>query len=62
MCSYLGHRIAHKRLGGSEGDTAFDDIPFQTRPFYSGKPWFMASAVPRYKLPDRMARYNTTPR
>lgn len=56
MGSYLGHKIAHKLLGGSEGDTAFDDIPFQTRPFYYGKPWFLASAVAWYKLLDRMAR------
>ena len=43
MGSYLGHKIAHKLLGHGEGDTAFDDLPFQTRPLYYGKPWFLAS-------------------
>ena len=56
MGSYLGHKIAHKLLGHVEGDTAFDDLPFQSRPFYHGKPWFLASAVAWYRLRDRMAR------
>ena len=56
MGSYLGHKIAHKLLGHGEGDTAFDDLPFQTRPLYYGKPWFLASMVAWYKFLDRMAR------
>ena len=56
MGSYLGHKIAHKLLGNSEGDTAFDDLTFSTRPFYYGKPWFLATAVAWYKFLDRMAR------
>ncbi len=56
MGSYLGHKIAHKLLGDSEGNTAFDDLPFQTRPLYYGKPWFLATAVAWYKFLDRMAR------
>jgi len=56
MGSYLGYKIAHKLLGHGEGDTAFDDLPFQSRPFYHGKPWFLASAVAWYRLRDRMAR------
>ena len=45
-----------KLLGHGEGDTAFDDLPYPTRPFYHGKPWFLASAVAWYRLRDRMAR------
>ena len=56
MRSSLGHKIAHKLLGHGEGDTAFDDLPFQTRPLYYGKPWFLASMVAWYKFLDRMAR------
>ena len=56
MGSYLGHKIAHKLLGNEEGDTAFDNLPFQTRPLYYGKPWFLATAVAWYKFLDRMAR------
>ena len=56
MGSYLGHKIAHKLLGNSEGDTAFDDLEFETRPLYYGRPWFLATAVAWYKFLDRMAR------
>ncbi len=56
MGSYLGHKIAHKLLGDREGDSAFDELPFQTRPLYYGKPWFLAAAVAWYKFLDRMAR------
>jgi glycine/D-amino acid oxidase-like deaminating enzyme len=56
MGSYLGHKIAHKLLGNEEGDTAFDELPFQTRPLYFGKPWFLAAAVAWYKFLDRRAR------
>ena len=56
MASYLGHKIAHQVLGNSEGHTAFDDVKFQTRPFYDGKPWFLATAVAWYKFLDSMGR------
>lgn len=56
MASYLGHKIAHKLLGNKQGDTAFDDLPFQTRPLYYGKPWFLASAIAWNKFLDRIAR------
>jgi glycine/D-amino acid oxidase-like deaminating enzyme len=56
MASYLGHKIAHQVLGKEEGNTAFDDIKFQTRPFYGGKPWFLATAVAWYKFLDSMGR------
>jgi glycine/D-amino acid oxidase-like deaminating enzyme len=56
MASYLGHKIGHQVLGNDEGNTAFDDIKFQTRPFYGGKPWFLATAVAWYKFLDSMGR------
>ena len=56
MASYLGHKAGLKVLGKAEGRTAFDDLPFQTRPLYDGTPWFLAGAVLYYRLLDRFAR------
>ena len=53
MGSYLGMRIGQQVLGLSEGRTAFDGIAFQTRPFYTGKPWFLAASVRYYRWLDR---------
>lgn len=51
MAPYLGYRVAHKVLGNSEGDTAFDGLPHPAVPFYWGWPWFLpfVSAWYRYK-------------
>lgn len=54
MASYLGMRAGQKVLGLKEGQTAFDDLPFPTRPFYTGKPWFLPAAVAWYRWRDRM--------
>ncbi|MBS0245468.1 MAG: FAD-binding oxidoreductase [Proteobacteria bacterium] len=53
MASYLGMRLGQKVLGLDEGRTAFDDLPFQTRPFYTGNPWFLAPSVLYYRWRDR---------
>ncbi len=36
MAPYLGYRIAHKVLGTTEGDTAFDGVDFPAVPFLAG--------------------------
>ena len=41
MAGYLGMRVGQQVLGLKEGATAFDDLPFPTRPFYTGNPWFL---------------------
>jgi hypothetical protein len=46
-------RLGQKVLGLSEGRTAFDDLSFQTRPFYTGNPWFLAPSVLYYRWRDR---------
>jgi glycine/D-amino acid oxidase-like deaminating enzyme len=56
MASWLGRKVALKVLGAPEGATAFDDLAFQTRPFYNGTPWFLAGAVLYYRLRDQLAR------
>lgn len=53
MGTYLGHKIALKVLGDAGGRTAFDDLTFETRPFYDGEPWFLAGAVLWYRFMDR---------
>ncbi|MEM9499051.1 MAG: FAD-binding oxidoreductase, partial [Pseudomonadota bacterium] len=53
MASYLGMRLGQKVLGLREGRTAFDDLPFPTRPFYTGKPWFLPPMVAWYRWRDR---------
>lgn len=52
MASYLGMRAGQKVLGHAEGRTGFDDIAFQTRPLYSGNPWFLAPAIAYYRWCD----------
>lgn len=53
MASYLGMRLGQKVLGRAEGRTAFDDLPFPTRPLYSGTPWFLPATVAWYRWHDR---------
>lgn len=52
MAGYLGTRIGQQVLGRKEGATAFDGIGFQTRPFYTGNPWFLAPSVMYYRWRD----------
>jgi glycine/D-amino acid oxidase-like deaminating enzyme len=54
MASYLGMRLGQKVLGNPEGKTAFDDLPFPTRPLYNGKPWFLPAVVSWYRMQDRI--------
>jgi len=56
MASYLGMRLGQKVLGTPEGATAFDDLPFATRPFYTGTPWFLPPLVAWYRWRDRIQR------
>jgi glycine/D-amino acid oxidase-like deaminating enzyme len=54
LAPYFGTRIAQQLLGKSEGRTALDDLKFQTRPLYSGDPWFLSLAIAYYRLRDRL--------
>ena len=56
MAGYLGMRIGQQVLGLKEGATAFDNLPFDTRPFYHGTPWFLAPSVAYYRWCDRFGR------
>ncbi len=54
MASYLGMRLGQKLLGLPQGKTAFDDLPFPTRPAYTGRPWFLPAIVSWYRWRDQM--------
>jgi glycine/D-amino acid oxidase-like deaminating enzyme len=51
--SYFGMRVGQQVLGRPEGRTALDGLAFQTRPFYTGNPWFLAPSVRYYRWRDR---------
>lgn len=53
MASYLGMRTGQKVLGLKEGRTGLDATTFQTRPLYTGNPWFLAASVAYYRWLDR---------
>ena len=53
MASYMGRRVGNKVLGLAEGRTGSDDVVFQTRPLYSGNPWFLSGSVAYYRWRDR---------
>ena len=56
MASYLGMRLGQQVLGETEGKTGFDGLAFQTRPFYSGNPWFLGQVLRYYKWRDKQTR------
>jgi len=52
MAPYFGKRIGQQILGLKEGRTAFDGLEFPTRPYYHGRPWFLAPSVFAYRMID----------
>lgn len=62
MMSYLGQQAALRILGSANRPTAFADLPFPTRPFYDGRPWFMPAIGSWYRLRDRLDGWRTSGR
>jgi glycine/D-amino acid oxidase-like deaminating enzyme len=56
MSGYLGSRVAQQLLGIKEAHTGFDDLSFQTRPLYTGNPWFLSASVMYYRWLDSLNR------
>ncbi|MGH6892912.1 MAG: NAD(P)/FAD-dependent oxidoreductase [Dongiaceae bacterium] len=54
LATYFGMRVGQQVLGRTEGKTALDNVPFQTRPLYTGNPWFLAPSVWWYRLLDAL--------
>jgi glycine/D-amino acid oxidase-like deaminating enzyme len=53
LAPYFGMRIGQQMAGLAEGRTALDGLPFPTRPYYFGRPWFLAPSVAAYRVLDR---------
>ncbi len=54
MGSYLGMKLGQQVLGLAEGRTAFDGLRFPTRPFYTGRPWFLAASIRYFRWRDKL--------
>jgi glycine/D-amino acid oxidase-like deaminating enzyme len=54
MSILLGRRVGAQLAERPEGRTALDDLPFPTRFFYQGTPWFLAPSIFFYRLLDRL--------
>jgi glycine/D-amino acid oxidase-like deaminating enzyme len=54
LAPHFGRRIGQQMMGLSEGRTALDGLPFPTRFFYRGDPWFMAPSVLVYRALDAL--------
>jgi glycine/D-amino acid oxidase-like deaminating enzyme len=52
--THLGTAVARRMLGGGNDVSAFARLPFPTKPFYNGKPWFMPIVGMAYQLRDRL--------
>lgn len=54
--SYFGTKLGHRMLDDGQGETAFDDLPFEGRPLYTGRPWFMPAVLNWHQLLERLGR------
>lgn len=54
MAGYLGARTGRAAAGLDATPSAFSRTKFQTRPFYTGSPWFLAPSVAFFRLRDRL--------
>jgi glycine/D-amino acid oxidase-like deaminating enzyme len=52
---YFAHQLSRKILRQGECDTIYDDLMFNSKPFYSGNPWFMPMILRWHALADRVA-------
>jgi hypothetical protein len=47
-------KIGQQMAGLKEGRTSLDGLPFPSRPYYFGIPWFLAPSVLLYRTLDAM--------
>ena len=53
--SYFGQKLGYKMLDQhDQGRTAFDDLRFQSKPLYTGNPWFMPLLLNWHRLADKL--------
>ena len=52
--TFFGTKLGSKMLGDEEaGRSAFDDLPLETKPLYTGNPWFMSPIIQWHRMLDR---------
>ena len=51
--TFYGHKVALKMMDDPRGTTSLDDLPFKTKPFYNGTPWFLPAVLRWHSLMDR---------
>lgn len=51
---YLARQLSRQILGQDNHQTAFDDLEFKTKPFYTGNPWFMPTVLKWHSFLDRI--------
>jgi glycine/D-amino acid oxidase-like deaminating enzyme len=57
MATWLGHNAALKIAGASNFAFALDSLPFPSKPFYNGDPWWFLPIVGNwYRFKDRIDR------
>jgi glycine/D-amino acid oxidase-like deaminating enzyme len=54
LAPYFGMRIGQQMAGLEQGRTALDGLPFPTRPYYFGTPWFLGPSVWAYRTLDAL--------
>ena len=54
LATYYGRRVGLRMTGAPEGATALDGLTFPTRPFYTGRPWFLPAAILGYRIRDAL--------
>jgi glycine/D-amino acid oxidase-like deaminating enzyme len=54
MAGHLGSKLGRAAAGIDKDLGPFSRIPFPTRPFYTGNPWFLGPSVALYRLRDRL--------
>ncbi|MDA8252204.1 MAG: FAD-binding oxidoreductase [Rhodospirillales bacterium] len=56
MATWLGRKAALRLLGDAEARSAFADLAHPTRPFYTGRPWFLPLVQAWYQGADAIGR------
>ena len=56
MAPYLGNKIALRILNGEAGESVFAELPFSSRAFYTGRPWFLGAMLHYYGWLDTRAK------
>jgi glycine/D-amino acid oxidase-like deaminating enzyme len=54
LASYFGAKLGQQVLGRAEGKTALDGLAFETRPLYTGTPWFLGPSIRWYQFLDSL--------